>query len=115
MDIITRQHLIDAMKLLPQRELINVINLALESRVVELCEPEAAEARICLVELHRYTDDPKGPSEWDIEFLARPLDVDSYVTNGIGPTQGGGCCGFVIASYSKIAVCPICRNSVGCT
>lgn len=115
MDMVARQSLIDAIRLLPQRELIDVINLALENRVVELCVPEVAEARICLVELHRYTDDPRGPSEWDLEFLARPLYVGSYVTNGIGPTQGGGCCGFVIASYSKTAVCPICGNSVGCT
>lgn len=107
--------LLKSLMLLSQRDLIELINRALENRIVELCDPEVEEARICLVELHRYTDAPWEPVQWDLQILARAEKSDSFVTNGIGPTEEGGCCGFVIHSYSKSAVCPICGKRVGCT
>ena len=109
------QALIDSLRMLPQRELLEVITLALESRVTEVCQPNIEEAKLCLAETYRINDILSGDTSWDLLLLARPQEIGDFVTDTHGPTQEGTCCGFTIASYAKRVICPICGNPASCT
>lgn len=112
---LTRQELISALVAMPQRELVEVIALALENRTPEVSRPEWEESRLALVEAHRFNEASGGPSDWELLLLARPSTLGEFVTDGGGPTQEGGCCGQTLASYSKRIVCPICGSPASAT
>ena len=100
--------LVDALIALPQRELVEVVALALEVREAEVARPEWQVARLVLAEATRFNEASGSPSDWDLLVLARPQRLGEFVEDGWGPSQEGSCCGMTLASYAKSIVCPVC-------
>lgn len=114
MDELHRE-LIAAIVALPERELVEVLCSAFERRTAELAMPEEEEARLCLVEAHRFRAHDGVPAPWDLLVLARPREPGTFVTEGIGPTEEGTCCGVTLAAFAKRIVCPLCGKPASAT
>ena len=115
MTLASSRELLDALIALPQRELVEVVALALEARKAEVARPEWQAAKLVLAELHRSSEGSGSPSSWDLLVLARPQRAGEFVEDGWGPSQEGICCGFVLASYAKRIICPVCGDPTSAT
>lgn len=115
MSSIPQSDLIAALIAMPERELVEVINHALQNRVAEVVDPEFEEARLLLAEAYRCRPAPGAEASWDLLILAAPMSPGSFVTDGHGPTQEGTCCGVSLAAYAKSIVCPLCGKAAFAT
>ena len=112
---LSNRDLIDALIALPERELVEVVALALEAREAEVARPEWQAAKLVLAEAHRFNEASGSPSVWDLLVLARPQRLGEFVEDGWGPSQEGSCCGVTLASYAKSIVCPVCGKPASAT
>lgn len=103
--------LIAALSEMPERELIEVVNRALSLRAAEVARPEFEETKLLLAEAYR----GRTETEWELLILSSPAEPGAHCTDGIGPTQEGGCCGFTLAAYAKNIVCPVCGKTANAT
>ncbi|OXJ26149.1 hypothetical protein CFB82_35460 [Burkholderia sp. HI2714] len=105
----------DALTSLPERQLVDVIALALEAREAKVGRPEWQSAKLVLAEVHRFDEASAVPSPWTLLVLARPQDPEEFIDDGHGPSQEGTCCGLTLVSYAKRIVCPVCGGPVTAT
>jgi len=107
--------LVGALAALPERQLVEVIALALEARKAEVSRPEWQSAKLVLAEAHRFNEASGTPSPWELLVLARPERPGEFVADGYGPSQEGGCCGLTLVSYAKRIICPVCGRPASAT
>ncbi len=107
--------LVDALLSLPERQLVEVIALALEARKAEVGRPEWQSAKLVLAQAHRFNEASGTASPWELLVLARPQRHGEFVEEGYGLSQEGSCCGLTLVSYAKTIVCPICGKPASAT
>ena len=112
---LSNRDLVDALIALPQRELVEVLALALEAREAEVARPDCQATKLVLAEVHRFTEASGSPSAWNLLVLARPQRLGEFAEDGGGPSQEGRCCGVTLASYAKRIVCPVCGMPASAT
>ncbi|WP_321909478.1 hypothetical protein [Burkholderia cepacia] len=115
MSFLQNRELVDALTSLPERQLVEVIALALEARQAQVGHPEWQSARFVLAEVHRFNETSATPSPWALLVLARPQYPGEFVDEGHGPSQEGTCCGLTLVSYAKRIVCPVCGKPATAT
>lgn len=115
MSFLQNRELVDALTSLPERQLVEVIALALEAREAEVGRPEWQSAKFVLAEAHRFNETSAVPSPWTLLVLARPQYSGEFVDEGLGPGQEGTCCGLTLVSYAKRIVCPVCGRPATAT
>lgn len=115
MSSVAGRDLVEALALLPERQLIEVVALALEAREAEIARPEWRSAKLVLAQAHRFNEGSGTPSPWELLVLARPQQCGEFVAEGDGPSQEGGCCGLTFASYAKTIICSICGSPASAT
>ncbi|EMN5130389.1 hypothetical protein [Burkholderia contaminans] len=115
MGLLQNRGLVDALASLPERQLVDVIALALEAREAKVARPEWQSAKLVLAEVHRFHETPAASSPWTLLVLARPQYPGEFVDDGHGPSQEGTCCGLTLISYAKRIVCPVCGGPVSAT
>ena len=109
------RYLSDALIVLPQRELVEVVASALEAREAEVARPKWQAARLVLAEAHRFNEDSGSPPPWELLVLARPHRPGEFAEDGSGPSQEGTCCGLTLAAYAKNIICPVCGKPASAT
>jgi len=115
MSFLQNSELVDALSSLPERQLVDVIVLALETREAKVGRPEWQSAKLVLAEAHRFNETSSTPSPWTLLVLARPQYPGECVDDGHGPSQEGTCCGLTLVSYAKRIVCPVCGRPATAT
>lgn len=100
--------LVEVLKSLPERRLVEIVALALEAREAEVSRPEWQSAKLVLAKAHRFNEASGTPSPWELLLLARPQYPGDFVAEGYGTSQEGGCCGLTLVSYAKRIICPVC-------
>ena len=64
MSFLQNRELVDALTSLPERQLVEVIALALEAREAQVGRPEWQSAKLVLAEVHRFNEASATPSPW---------------------------------------------------
>jgi hypothetical protein len=109
-----RSELIAVLTVMPQRELVDVLNDVLSRRVADAARPDFEEVKLVVAEAYRVRDNDVCHLEFELLVLASPSEKGMFVTND-APTQEGSCCGVTLRGYAKNVVCPLCGERTNLT
>ncbi|WP_155420419.1 hypothetical protein [Burkholderia cepacia] len=87
MSFLQNRELVDGLTSLPERQLVEVIALALEAREAKVRRPEWESAKFVLAGAHRFNETSAVPSPWTLLVLARPQYSGEFVDEGQGPSK----------------------------